>query len=87
VRGHGRALLPPPERAHFFVEAIIDDLAAADLATRADAISKQVAGMILTPNEARAMINLPAHPQGDDLVNPYTTTTTTGPAVPAKDAA
>ena len=88
ARAMGRALLSTEEeRARFFVEPVYDSLAAADTATRSDAIAKQIASRVLTPNEARAMINLPAHPQGNDLANPYTTTTTTGPTVPAKEAA
>jgi HK97 family phage portal protein len=82
-RAYGRALLASEERARYFVEPVYDALAAADTASRSDAIAKQIASRVLTPNEARAMINLPAHPQGDDLINPYTTTGT----APAREAA
>lgn len=87
-RAYGRALLSSTERGRFYVEPVFDALNAADTAARSDAFGKLIAARVMTPNEARAAINLPAHPQGDDLANPYTTTTTTGPAtVPAKEAA
>lgn len=83
ARAYERALILPTERGLFFVEPVFDALAAADTASRTDAIAKQIAARVLTPNEARALINLPPHPDGDDLVNPYTTTST-APANPSE---
>lgn len=84
ARAYGRALLSPEERARFFVEPVYDALAAADTAARSDAIAKQRAAGVLTGNEARNLVNLPAHPEGNSLANPYTTT---GVAQTSKEAA
>lgn len=84
ARAYGRALLSTEERARFFVEPVYDALAAADTASRSDAIAKQRAAGVLTGNEARSLVNLPAHPEGNSLANPYTTT---GSTSPAKEAA
>lgn len=77
ARAYGRALLSPGERARFFVEPVYDSLIAADTKTRSEALTGEVAGMIRTPNEARALVNLPWHPDGDRLLNPNTTSSTT----------
>lgn len=69
-----RALLPREERDTFSIEFVVDDIARADLATRTEAYGKLIAARAMTPNEVRARENLPALPGGDELANPYTTT-------------
>ncbi|MEO7156703.1 MAG: phage portal protein, partial [Vicinamibacterales bacterium] len=66
-------LLTPEERDDFFVEFVLDDLAAADVATQAEAFAKYRAMEAMTANEVRAVRNLPAHADGDTLANPNTT--------------
>lgn len=73
-------LLTDEERDTLYFEFVIDDLQRADAAGRAEIFGKLVAMRAMTPNEVRAAMNLPALPGGDELANPYTTTTTTGPA-------
>lgn len=73
-------LLTDEERDTHYFEFVIDDLQRADAAGRAEIFGKLVAMRAMTPNEVRAAMNLPALPGGDELANPYTTTTTTGPA-------
>ncbi|WP_296085386.1 phage portal protein [uncultured Agrobacterium sp.] len=73
-------LLTDEERETLYFEFVIDDLQRADAAGRAEIFGKLVAMRAMTPNEVRAAMNLPALPGGDELANPYTTTTTTGPA-------
>jgi len=73
-------LLTDEERDTLYFEFVIDDVQRADAAGRAEIFGKLVAMRAMTPNEVRAAMNLPALPGGDELANPYTTTTTTGPA-------
>jgi HK97 family phage portal protein len=70
---YARVLLTPDERDEFFVEFILDDLAAADVKTQAEAFAKYRAAGVMTANEVRAVRNLPANADGDTLANPYTT--------------
>lgn len=86
---YATVLLTDEERDDHYFEFVIDDLQRADAAGRAEIFGKLVAMRAMTPNEVRAAMNLPALPGGDDLANPYTTTTTTGPAErpQSKDAA
>lgn len=94
---YATVLLTEDEQDDLYFEFVIDDLQRADAAGRAEIFGKLVAMRAMTPNEVRAAMNLPALPGGDQLANPYTTTTTTGPAKapfaansnadPAKDAA
>ncbi|MGP4670249.1 phage portal protein [Agrobacterium pusense] len=77
---YANALLTEEERDTLYLEFVIDDLQRADAAGRAEIFGKLVAMRAMTPNEVRAAMNLPALPGGDELANPYTTTTTTGPA-------
>ncbi|MBO0141604.1 phage portal protein [Agrobacterium sp. Ap1] len=86
---YATVLLTEEERDDHYFEFVIDDLQRADAAGRAEIFGKLVAMRAMTPNEVRAAMNLPALPGGDDLANPYTTTTTTGPAdpQPPKEAA
>lgn len=79
-------LLTEDEQDDFYFEFVIDDLQRADAAGRAGIFGKLVAMRAMTPNEVRAAMNLPAMEGGDELANPYTTTTTTGPATaPARN--
>ncbi len=86
---YATVLLTDEERDTLYFEFVIDDLQRADAAGRAEIFGKLVAMRAMTPNEVRAAMNLPALPGGDELANPYTTTTTTGPAErqPPKEAA
>ncbi|ATU92016.1 phage portal protein [Phyllobacterium zundukense] len=68
------------ERDEYFCEFVIDDLMRADSAARADNFSKLIAARVMTPNEARAAMNLPAMEGGDELANPHINPT---PALPA----
>lgn len=84
---YSAVLLTEDEQDDHYFEFVIDDLQRADAAGRAEIFGKLVAMRAMTPNEVRAAMNLPAIEGGDELANPYTTTTTTGPAtVPSKDA-
>lgn len=84
---YATVLLTDDEQDALYFEFVIDDLQRADAAGRAEIFGKLVAMRAMTPNEVRAAMNLPAMDGGDELANPYTTTTTTGPAaVPAKDS-
>ena len=76
------------EDTHYF-EFVTADLERADAAGRAEIYAKLIAARVYTPNEVRAKENLPPLPGGDELANPYITTTTTGPAKsdPAKEPA
>lgn len=82
-------LLSEDEQDDHYFEFVTADLERADAAGRAEIYAKLIAARVYTPNEVRAKENLPPLPGGDDLANPYITTTTTGPAKsdPAKDAA
>lgn len=83
---YATVLLTEDEQAEFYPEFVIDDLQRADAAGRAEIFGKLVAMRAMTPNEVRAAMNLPAIEGGDELANPYTTTTITGPAAaPKKD--
>ena len=85
---YATVLLSEDEQDALYCEFVIDDLQRADAAGRAEIFGKLVAMRAMTPNEVRAAMNLPAIEGGDELANPYTTTTTTGPAtIPAKENA
>lgn len=84
---YAAVLLTEDEQDDHYFEFVVDDLQRADAAGRAEIFGKLVAMRAMTPNEVRAAMNLPAMEGGDELANPYTTTTTTGLAtVPSKDA-
>ena len=70
---YAKALLTPEERATFRIEFVIDDLLTADLATRAAAYGQYRSMGVLTANEVRTGLNLPARADGNSLANPYTT--------------
>ncbi|MBZ9694550.1 phage portal protein [Mesorhizobium sp. CO1-1-9] len=91
---YATVLLTEDEQDDLYFEFVIDDLQRADAAGRAEIFGKLVAMRAMTPNEVRAAMNLPAIKGGDELANPYTTTSapagkipTNDNADPAKDAA
>src|SRR5690606_13195335 len=85
---YATVLLTEDEQDSHYFEFVIDDLLRANAADRTDNITKLIASRVMTPNEARAAMNLPAMKGGDELANPYTTTTPTGSVqAPAKDEA
>lgn len=69
---YATVLLSEDEQDEYSFEFVIDDLQRADTATRTDSFGKLVAARIMTPNEARAAMNMPPLPGGDELANPYT---------------
>ncbi|MYZ46470.1 phage portal protein [Propylenella binzhouense] len=71
-----RVLLTPEERDTYSVEFVVDDLLRGDTKTRAEAYTKLRASGSVTANEVRRWENLPAHPDGDTLASPYTTSNT-----------
>lgn len=78
---YATVLLTDEERDSLYFEFVIDDLQRADAAGRAEIFGKLIAAGVMTRNEVRAAMNLPdSGPEGDGFGNPYTTTTTTGPA-------
>lgn len=76
---YSAVLLNEDEQDGCFFEFVVDDLLRADAASRADVFGKLIAMRAMTPNEVRAAMNLPALPGGDDLANPYTSTSSTAP--------
>lgn len=71
---YATVLLTEDEQDDLYFEFVIDDLQRADAAGRAEIFGKLVAMRAMTPNEVRAAMNLPALDGGDQLANPYTTT-------------
>jgi HK97 family phage portal protein len=71
-----RVLLTPADRETHYVEFLVDDLGSADLAAQATAFGQYRSMGVMSANEVRHARNLPAHPDGDGLANPYTTSTT-----------
>ncbi|KFL30654.1 hypothetical protein JP75_14370 [Devosia riboflavina] len=71
---YARVLLKPEERRTHFFEFITADLMTVNPAERTEIYGKMVAMRAMTPNEVRAGLNMPALPGGDELANPYTTT-------------
>ncbi|MEH2542825.1 phage portal protein [Bradyrhizobium sp. AZCC 1699] len=61
------------ERTTFFAEFMTEGFVRADYAAKTEGISKLIAARVLNPNEARAMMNLPAYAGGDQFINPNTT--------------
>mgnify|MGYP002620458145 CR=1 FL=1 len=88
---YATVLLTEDEQDDLYFEFVIDDLLRADAAGRTTNIAALITNRVIAPNEARAMLNMPRHddPSADELANPYTTTTTTGPALrePPKEPA
>lgn len=75
---YARVLLTTEERIERFFEFVTDDLLTVSFATRATSYGQYRSMGVLTANEVRAGLNLPPLPGGDELSNPYTTST--GPA-------
>lgn len=70
-----------------YVEMNVDGLLRGDFKTRMDGTATAVQNGLLTPNEARAMDNRPAKPNGDDLmIQGATVPLGTQPATPAPPA-
>lgn len=70
---YARVLLSPEERRDFYIEFVIDDLLTTNAAARATAYGQYRAMGAMTANEVRSGLNLPKHPDGENLANPYTT--------------
>jgi HK97 family phage portal protein len=70
-RAYERALFFADERPLFHVEAVVDGLMTADTAAKFTAIREGRASGVITANDARRLLNLPALPDGDRLENPY----------------
>ncbi|TGU87730.1 phage portal protein [Mesorhizobium sp. M00.F.Ca.ET.151.01.1.1] len=79
---YATVLLTEDEQDDLYFEFVIDDLQRADAAGRAEIFGKLVAMRAMTPNEVRAAMNLPAIEGGDELANPYTTTTPSAGKIP-----
>jgi HK97 family phage portal protein len=82
---YATVLLTEDEQDDLYFEFVIDDLQRADAAGRAEIFGKLVAMRAMTPNEVRAAMNLPPLPGGDQLANPYTTTSAPAGKIPAGD--
>lgn len=78
---YSRCLLTPEERREVYLEFVTDDLVTTTTAARAASFAQYRSAGVMTANEVRGALNLPARPDGEILANPYitTTTTTTGP--------
>lgn len=74
---YATVLLTEEEQDDLYFEFVIDDLQRADAAGRANIFNKLISARVMTPNEVRAAMNLPAIEGGDELANPNITT---GPA-------
>jgi HK97 family phage portal protein len=70
---YARVLFTPEQRAAFYIEFVVDDLLSADHAAKATAYSQYRASGVMTANDVRAGLNLPALPDGNELTNPFTT--------------
>ncbi|MEN3239036.1 phage portal protein [Methylobacterium ajmalii] len=68
-----RVLLTEEERRTHTIRFDLDSLDRADLSAKADAIAKRRAAGVSTANEERRALNLPSHPQGEELGSPFTT--------------
>lgn len=78
-------LLSEDEQDNHYFEFVTDDLMRADAASRTDNLTKLIAARALTPNEARAILNLPPRADGDELVNPHTTSAALSPTAITKE--
>lgn len=80
-------LLSEDEQDDHYFEFVVDDLLRADAAARTANMTALVTNRIMTPNEVRAILNMPPLPGGDELLNPHTTSNAAPTMAPAKDAA
>lgn len=62
-----RKCLKPSERMIYHIDFKEEDLRMPDETAQAQALNSLVAGGIMTPNEARKLLGLPALPEGDSL--------------------
>ena len=65
-----RKCLKPSERNYYHIDFKEEDLRMPDETAQARALNSLVAGGIMTPNEARKILGLPALSDGDDLRQP-----------------
>ncbi|CAJ0861886.1 hypothetical protein AMST5_01438 [freshwater sediment metagenome] len=83
-----RVVLTPEERRSYSISFDTSDLLRGDSAARGEFIAKMRAAGVMTANEARAFEDLPAHAEGDTLINPFTQSgKPTGSAAPQDKAA
>jgi len=80
-------LLSEDEQDSHYFEFVVDDLMRADAASRTANMTALVTNRIMTPNEARAIQNMPPLPGGDELINPHTTSNAAPIPAPAKEPA
>ncbi|MGV1752482.1 phage portal protein [Agrobacterium sp. CG674] len=80
-------LLTEDEQDTYYFEFVTDDLMRADAASRTANMTALVTARVLAPNEARAILNLPPLPGGDELTNPHTTSNAAPITAPAKEPA
>ena len=79
---YARCLLTSEDRAAFYVEFIVDDLLTTSAAARATAYGQYRSMGVMTANEVRGGLNLSPLPDGDNLSNPYTTSTAASETTP-----
>lgn len=84
---YATVLLTEDEQDAAYFEFVVDDLLRADAAARTANMTALVTNRIMTPNEVRAILNLPPLPGGDDLTNPHTTSNAAPIPAPAKEPA
>lgn len=82
---YATVLLTEDEQDAAYFEFVVDDLLRADAAARTANMTALVTNRIMTPNEVRAILNLPPLPGGDDLTNPHTTSNAAPIPAPAKE--
>jgi HK97 family phage portal protein len=80
-------LLSEDEQDDHYFEFVTDDLMRADAAGRTTNMTALVTNRIMTPNEVRAILNMPPLPGGDELTNPHTTSNAAPAMAPAKENA
>ncbi|UXT48183.1 phage portal protein [Agrobacterium tumefaciens] len=78
-------LLSEDEQGDHYFEFVTDDLMRADAASRTANMTALVTSRIMTPNEVRAILNMPPLPGGDELTNPHTTSNAAPATEPAKE--
>lgn len=72
---YATVLLTEDEQDNHYFEFVVDDFLRADAAARTANMTALVTNRIMTPNEVRSVLNLQPLPDGDALINPYTTST------------
>lgn len=78
-------LLTETEQDNHWFEFVVDDLMRADMASRTANITALVTNRVMSPNEARAILNMPPLPGGNELINPHTTSGATPIPAPEKE--